>query len=76
MLLTRVSNFRTLAQIKNKPMKRLFKIAAAAALLMTFASCGGHTKCDAYGGQAKYSDYKAEHNQEIEMIQELTEQTK
>ena len=56
-------------------MKRLFKIAAAVALLLAFASCG-HTKCDAYGGQAKYSDYKANQNQEIEQIQELTERIK
>ncbi|MEO9531138.1 MAG: hypothetical protein ABJG68_12560 [Crocinitomicaceae bacterium] len=57
-------------------MKKLFKLSAVVLCFLAMASCGGHTKCDAYGGQAKYSDYKAEQNQKIEMIQELTEQTK
>lgn len=57
-------------------MKKLIKITAVAAVFLCFASCGGHVKCDAYGGQANYAEFKAEQNQKIEMIQELTEQTK
>ncbi|MEO9531137.1 MAG: hypothetical protein ABJG68_12565 [Crocinitomicaceae bacterium] len=50
-----------------------------AGLLGVFAigmvSCGGGHTCDAYR-KADYSEYKKEQNQKVEMIQELTEQTK
>jgi hypothetical protein len=57
-------------------MKKLLAIGALAFFSLTFTSCGGGHICDAYGGQADYSSYKAEQIQKIEMVQVLTEQTK
>lgn len=57
-------------------MKKLLAIGALACFSLTFTSCGGGHICDAYGGQADYSSYKAEQIQKIEMVQVLTEQTK
>jgi len=55
------------------------KKVVLAGLLGVFAlgmtSCGGGHTCDAYR-KSDYSTYKKEQSQKMDMVQELTEQTK
>ena len=55
-------------------MKKLKLGGVTVVLLIAMTSCG-HTICEAYGGQADFTKYKAEQTQKIELTQELTETT-
>lgn len=60
---------------KNRDMRKVVLGALLGVFAIGMVSCGGGHTCDAYR-QADYSEYKKEQNQRIEMVQELTEQTK
>lgn len=57
-------------------MKRLLITGAIGLFFVALSSCGGGHICPAYGGKADYSKYKVEHNQKVQMIQELAAATK
>ena len=55
-------------------MKKVFVAGVAAVFGLGLFSCG-HGVCDAYN-ESDYSQYKKEHNQKVEMIQNLSEAQK
>lgn len=55
-------------------MKKLFLGGVIGLFVLGFTGCG-HGACDAYN-KSDYSKYKVEHNQKMQMVQELTEAQK
>jgi len=57
-------------------MKKLLVTGLFGAFALIMTSCGGgHSTCDAFR-ESDYTKYKADQNQNIEIIQELSEVTK
>lgn len=60
---------------KDRKMKKVLVAGILGVFALGMTSCGGGHTCDAYR-TSDYSTYKKEQAQKMEMIQELTEQTK
>ena len=56
-------------------MKKVILGGLLGVFILGMTSCGGGHTCDAYR-QSDYTQYKADQNQKIEMIQSLTEAQK
>ncbi|UKN03032.1 hypothetical protein K6119_05820 [Paracrocinitomix mangrovi] len=52
-------------------MKKLLIVGVVGLFSMSMYSCGRHTPCAAYGGQADYTKYKKNQNQKIKLAEQL-----
>ena len=60
---------------KKTKMKKVLLGGILGVFMMGMVGCGSGHACDAYR-KADYTKYKADHNQKIEMVQELLETSK
>ena len=56
-------------------MKKVFVAGILGIFAIGMVSCGAGHSCDAYRS-SDYTQYKKDHNQKVEVLQELSEQTK
>lgn len=54
-------------------MKKLKALFLFVLILAAMSSCGGRHICEAYGGQADYSKYQANHSSKLQFVEDLTQ---